>query len=146
VSIFLTFRMWLAPTLALVTACAAAPRPTDIVNADYGPVPTTYEIIAREYLSRHNPYPASMRFIEITPPRQIVWRRGGAAHAGYVTCVTYAGHIPAGDYMTVEAVIIRNDIAVDLFTGSAIRWYGTSVTLPGQTEPVCIRSDRQSRQ
>lgn len=72
---------------ALLSACASAPSGSELAAADYGPQPSDYQAIIKDYMSRHLRDPGSAEYEFGTAPAKSWHAFGGAPRQyGWAVC------------------------------------------------------------
>lgn len=105
--------------IALGSAGKPAPTTEELQSANYGPYPSNYEEIIKNYYSQilFDPYSAHFRFLQ---PKKVGWSDGGRHYFGYAVCGGINAKNRFGGYVGEQAffVIINSDQVILQYTKS----------------------------
>ncbi len=120
---------WIAGICIIIVmaGCATLPTPTDVDNADYGPFPTNYEQIVRDYYQQELRDPDATRYKQIDEPvRYWLGNELDDVYYGYLVCVTLNTKNLFGGYKgyQTDGLMIHDGEVVKHVEGE---WWGKEI-------------------
>ena len=117
-----------AALFVLLSGCASLPSPQEAATADYGPMPTNYEDIVKNYYGNTLKDPYSVQYQNISFPRQSwLGDRFTGAKYGYLVCATLNAKNSYGAYVgyKTDGLLIHGN-SVILYVPDGM-WFGRQV-------------------
>ena len=118
--------------MCLLSGCATPPTQEEVANFDYGPYPTRYEKIIKEYYGRVLKDPSSAQYKNFTTPRTYWFSRpplaGGGTLIGHMVCVTYNAKNSYGAYTgyDTDLFLIHSGVVVK-YIRKATNYFGRNL-------------------